>query len=246
MAFALDGGHEMTLVLAFLAGVLSILSPCVLPLAPIVVAGAASQDRRGPLALAFGLALTFGIVGGIIASFGFELGASGTVRRVAAAIMVVVGLILLVPALGHALERALAPLARWGEALSTRLPAAGLLGSFAAGIVLAFAWAPCVGPTLGAAFALAASGGSLAAAMATMFVFALGAALALLAAGFGLGKLAAKGRFLTGWTARLGQAALAIVLIVAGGAILTGLDRKFEAAVLQATPDWFVALTTRI
>jgi cytochrome c-type biogenesis protein len=244
MAFALDGGHDMTLVLAFLAGVLSILSPCVLPLAPIVVAGAASQDRRGPLALAFGLALTFGIVGGIIASFGFELGASGTVRWVAAAIMVVVGLILLVPALGYALERALAPLARWGDALSTRLPAAGLLGSFAAGIVLAFAWAPCVGPTLGAAFALAASGGSLAVAMATMFVFALGAALALLAAGFGLGKLAARRALAS--QARFGRAALAVVLIVAGGAILTGLDRRFEAVVLQATPDWFVALTTRI
>ena len=81
--------------------------------------------------------------------------------------------------------------ALWRGALNC-LPAAGLLGSFAAGIVLAFAWAPCVGPTLGAAFALAASGGSLAAAMATMFVFALGAALALLAAGFGLGKLAGR------------------------------------------------------
>lgn len=236
----------MTLVLAFLAGVLSILSPCVLPLAPIVIAGAASQDRRGPIALALGLALTFGIVGGFIASFGVELGATDAVRLVAAAIMLGVGLIMLVPAFSLASERALASLARWSDVLSKRLPAAGLLGSFAAGIVLAFAWAPCVGPTLGAAFALAASGGSLAAAMATMFVFALGAALSLLAAGFGLGKLAAKGRFLTGRTARFGRAALAIALIAAGGAILTGLDRKFEAAVLQATPDWFVALTTRI
>ncbi|MGO9673413.1 MAG: cytochrome c biogenesis CcdA family protein [Methylocella sp.] len=236
----------MTLVLAFFAGVLSILSPCVLPLAPIVIAGAGSKDPRGPIALALGLALTFGVVGGTIASFGVELGATGALRSVAAAIMVAVGLIMLVPALSLVSERALAPLARWSEVLSKRLPEAGLLGSFAAGIVLAFAWAPCVGPTLGAAFALAASGGSLAAAMATMFVFALGAALSLLAAGFGLGRLAAKGRFLTSRAARFGQAALAIVLIVAGGAILTGLDRKFEAAVLQATPDWFVALTTRI
>jgi cytochrome c biogenesis protein CcdA len=234
----------MTLVLTFLAGVLSILSPCVLPLAPIVVAGAASQDRRGPLALVLGLALTFGIVGGIIASFGLELGASGKVRMVAAAIMAGVGLILLIPALGFQVERALAPLARWGEALSKRLPAAGLAGSFAAGIVLAFAWAPCVGPTLGAAFALAASGGSLARAMATMFVFALGAALALLAAGFGLGKITVRAR-LAG-RARFARVALAVVLVAAGGAILTGLDRKFEAAVLEAAPDWFVVLTTRI
>ncbi len=240
------GGPTLTLVLAFLAGVVSILSPCVLPLAPIVIAGAAAQDRRGPVALALGLALTFGIVGGFIASFGVELGATAAVRSVAAAIMIAVGLIMLVPAFSLASERALAPLTHWSDVLSRRLPAAGLLGSFAAGIVLAFAWAPCVGPTLGAAFALAASGGSLAAAMATMFVFALGAALSLLAAGFGLGKLALRTRFKAGRTARFGRAALAVVLIVAGGAILTGLDRKFEAAVLQATPDWFVALTTRI
>jgi cytochrome c biogenesis protein CcdA len=233
-----------TLILAFLAGLLSVLSPCVLPLAPIVIAGAASKDPRGPVALALGLALTFGIVGGTVASFGVEFGATDALRFVAAAIMVAAGLTLLIPALSHAVERALAPLARFGEALSNRLPAAGLLGSFAAGIVLAFAWAPCVGPTLGAAFALAASGGSLAAAMATMFVFALGAALALLAAGFGLGKLA--GRRALASPARFGRAALAIVLIVAGGAILTGLDRRFEAAVVQATPDWFVALTTRL
>ena len=233
-----------TLVLAFLAGLLSILSPCVLPLAPIVIAGAASKDPRGPLALAFGLAATFGIVGGLVASFGVELGATDSLRIVAAAIMAAAGFALLIPALGHAVERTLAPLARFGEALSNRLPAAGLLGSFAAGIVLAFAWAPCAGPTLGAAFALAASGGSLAAAMATMFVFALGAALALLAAGFGLGKLAARRALAS--RARVVRAALAIVLIVAGGAILTGLDRRFEAAVVQATPDWFLALTTRI
>ena len=184
------------------------------------------------------------IVGGLVASFGVELGATDSLRFVAATIMAAAGFALLIPALGHSVERALAPLARFGEALSNRLPAAGLLGSFAAGIVLAFAWAPCAGPTLGAAFALAASGGSLAAAMATMFVFALGAALALLAAGFGLGKLAARRALAS--RARFGRAALAVVLIVAGGAILTGLDRRFEAAVVQATPDWFVALTTRI
>jgi cytochrome c biogenesis protein CcdA len=235
-----------TLGLAFVAGLLSILSPCVLPLAPIVIAGAQSKDPRGPLALALGLALTFGVVGGTIASFGLELGEAAGIRLVAAALMVLVGLVVLVPALGFRSERLLAPLSRFGDALAKRLPQAGLLGSFAAGIVLAFAWAPCVGPTLGAAFALAAAGGSLGAAMATMFVFALGAALSLLAAGYGLGKLAAKGRFFAGRTAKAGQAAFALVLVGVGGAILTGLDRSFEAAVIQAMPDWLVSFATRL
>jgi cytochrome c biogenesis protein CcdA len=235
----------MNLGLAFIAGLLSVFSPCVLPLAPIIIAGARSRDPRGPIALALGLALTFGVVGGAIASFGVALGEAGFVRAIAAAIMVAAGVIILIPALGLGSERALSSLSQWGEGLSKHLPSAGLWGFAGAGVVLAFAWAPCVGPTLGAAFALAASGGSVAAAIATMFLFSLGAALALLGVGYGFGRLAARGRWMAGRTARLGRAAFAIVLIAAGLAILTGFDRALEAAALSASPAWLIALTTR-
>ena len=107
----------MSFILAFVAGALSILSPCVLPLAPIVIAGAV-RDPRGPLALALGLALTFGVGGGIVASLGVAFAATNALRLVAAAIMVAAGLALLVPALGLKSERALSPLARFGEALA--------------------------------------------------------------------------------------------------------------------------------
>jgi len=74
--------------LAFLAGLLTIFNPCVLPLAPVVVAGAAARDPRGPFALAAGLALTFGIVGGLIASAGTELGDNAIVRTASALVMI--------------------------------------------------------------------------------------------------------------------------------------------------------------
>ena len=67
----------LTLPLALAAGMLTIFSPCVLPLAPIVVASARARDPRGPIALGFGLAATFGIVGGVLASFGVEFGDFG-------------------------------------------------------------------------------------------------------------------------------------------------------------------------
>jgi cytochrome c-type biogenesis protein len=60
--------------LAFLAGVLSILSPCVLPLLPIVLGAAASEHRRGPVALAGGVSLSFIAIGLFVATIGFELG----------------------------------------------------------------------------------------------------------------------------------------------------------------------------
>lgn len=236
----------LTLLLAFTAGLLTILSPCVLPLAPIVIAGARAQDIRGPLALAAGLAVSFGIVGGLLASLSIEFGDSGLVRNFAAGLMIVFGLIMLVPMLGLKSEHFLGPLAGLADRLAETLPKIGLVGQFFAGVVLAFAWAPCVGPTLGAAFALAASGGSLPAAIAIMGVFALGSAAALLIAGYALGKMASGGKMLTRQSARFGTTALAIVLILVGVAIISGFDKVIETAFLDLMPNWLVSFATRV
>ena len=73
-----------SLPLSFLAGVLTILSPCVLPLVPVVIAGARAENHARPLALAAGLAATFGIVGGFLASLGIDFGGSSWLRDFAA------------------------------------------------------------------------------------------------------------------------------------------------------------------
>ncbi len=104
-----------TLPLSFLAGVLTLLSPCVLPLVPVVVAGARAQDSRGPLALAAGMAATFGIVGGFLASLGVDFGGSPLLRGLAAALILLIGLALLFPAVAHRLEAGLAPLQRLAD-----------------------------------------------------------------------------------------------------------------------------------
>src|SRR5262252_4746155 len=87
-----------SVALAFLAGVLSTLSPCVLPLLPIVLATAASEHRAGPVALAAGLALSFVAVGLFVALVGFSIGLDADVfRAVAAALLVAIGVVLVVP-----------------------------------------------------------------------------------------------------------------------------------------------------
>ena len=211
---------------------------------PIVVAGAQARGPAGPLVLAAGLALTFGVVGGVLASLGFAIDMP-VVRGVSALVMVVVGAVMLIPLLDARAEQVLAPLSALAESLSDRLPAAGLLGQFAAGIVLAFAWAPCIGPTIGAAFALAASGRSLPLAMATMSTFAVGAAASLLAVGYGIGRLAAHSRTLVRRVARLGQAALGCAFVLVGALVLTGVDRALEGRFVEAMPDWLVTFATR-
>jgi cytochrome c-type biogenesis protein len=234
----------VALPLALAAGMLTILSPCVLPLAPIVVAGARANDRRGPIALGLGLALTFGLVGGALASFGVEFGDSRIVRAASAAVMVLIGAALVFPALGDALERRLGFVGRTADIVSERLPRSGLVGQAAAGAVLALAWAPCAGPTLGAALILAAKGGSLATAIAIMTVYALGAAGALIAVGFALGGLAGKERLAAVGVG--GRVALGAAFAVIGAAILTGLDHRFESVLVAAMPDWLTTFATSL
>jgi cytochrome c-type biogenesis protein len=233
-----------TLPLAFAAGMLTIFSPCVLPLAPIVVAAARARDPRGPIALGFGLAATFGIVGGVLASFGVEFGDSDLARAASAVVMVAIGAALLVPAIGERIERRLGFVGRAADVMSERLPNAGLAGQAAAGVVLAFAWAPCAGPILGAALLLAAKGGSLAAAIATMTAYAVGAASALIGAGYAAGRVASKARFV--WAGAGGRLALGAAFVLVGAAVLTGFDHHIEAVLVAAMPDWLTAFATSL
>ena len=234
----------LTFPLAFAAGMLTIFSPCVLPLAPIVVAAARARDPRGPIALGFGLAATFGIVGGVLASFGVEFGDSDLARAASAVVMVAIGAALLVPAIGERIERRLGFVGRAADVMSERLPNAGLAGQAAAGVVLAFAWAPCAGPILGAALLLAARGGSLAAAIATMTAYAVGAASALIGAGYAAGRVAAKARF--AWAGAGGRVALGAAFVLVGAAVLTGFDHHIEAVLVAAMPDWLTAFATSL
>jgi cytochrome c-type biogenesis protein len=234
----------LILPLAVGAGMLTILSPCVLPLAPIVVASARARDPRGPVALAFGLAATFGVVGGVLASFGVEFGDSALARAASAVIMIAIGAALLAPAVGERVERSLGFVGRAADAMSERLPNAGLAGQAAAGMVLAFAWAPCAGPILGAALILAAKGGSLAAAIVTMSAYALGAAGALIGLGYAAGRVAAKARFARAGAA--GRLALGAAFLMIGAAVLTGLDHHIEAVLVASMPEWLTAFATSL
>lgn len=235
----------MSLFFAFVAGLLTLFNPCVLPLAPIVVASAGAKDARGPLALAFGLALTFGVVGGIIASLGVELGESAPLRIGSALAMILIGLAMIVPRVAEVFSRVLAPAGDFGNELSNRLSANGLMGQALLGAVLAIAWGPCVGPTLGAALVLAAKSGTLPLAMLTMALFALGAATSLLVAGYGLGKLTQKSKAFARWSAYFGRAVFGGILLLIGLGLLTGVNQTIEQRIAEAMPDWLVTFATR-
>ncbi len=235
-----------TLGLAFLAGVLSILNPCTLPILPAVLSAAVSEHRQGPLFLAAGLTLSFTAIGLFVATVGFAIGLDADVFRfVAALLLVAVGTVLVLPMLQVRLAVAAGPAVNWAEQRLASVSTSGPGGQFALGLILGAVWIPCVGPTLGAASILAASGVDFGMVFLTMLAFGLGAALPLALLGLASREL------LLAWRTRLTQAGkglravLGVVLMIVGIAILSGIDKEIEAALVAAAPEWLVDLTTR-
>ena len=132
------------LALAFAAGVLSILSPCVLPIMPIVLGAAASEHRWGPAALAMGLAVSFVAIGLFVATVGYSIGLDTELfRNVAAALMIAVGVILLVPRFQERLALAGAPLVTWSDRHLGGPRQSGLGGQISTGLLLGAVWSLC-------------------------------------------------------------------------------------------------------
>ncbi len=232
--------------LAFLAGVLSILSPCVLPLLPMVLGAAVSEHKWGSAALAAGLSLSFTVLGLFVALFGFALAINAEVFRYAAAVlMVLIGVVLIVPHFQTRFAVAAGPLSNWTENRFGGFSSGGLPGQFGVGLLLGAVWSPCVGPTLGAASILAAKGENLGLVTLTMLAFGVGAGLPLLLLGF-LSR-----EVLIRWRDRMmkgGKAikmAMGLFLVLIGISILTGFDKAAETWLNQATPAWLIDLTTR-
>lgn len=232
--------------LALLAGLLSTLSPCVLPLVPIVIGTALGKHRFGPVALAAGLALSFVVIGLFIATTGFAAGIDQEFfRSTTAVLLILLGSLLLMPRLQLRLATAAGPIGNWTHANAGGFSTNGLGGQFAVGFMLGAVWSPCVGPTLGAASVLAARAENLTVVALTMFAFGIGAALPLLAIGIMSREALAR------WRERLlaagsgGKVLMGVVLVAIGVFILTGLDKRIEAALVEASPAWLTELTTR-
>jgi cytochrome c biogenesis protein CcdA len=230
---------------AFLAGVLSTLSPCVLPLIPIIIGAAANQHRFGPLALAGGLAASFAVIGTGLASIGSSIGlAQDGFRLFAAVVMGIIGILLISSRLQERFAIAMSGVSGAGNSLLSKVTIDGLLGQFLIGILLGLVWTPCVGPTLGAAITLASQGRDLGKIVFVMAIFGLGAGLPLALLGM-LSRgamMKAKGRL--GNAGKFGKQLLGGFLIVISLLVMTGQDKALESFLLKHSPDWLTDLTT--
>lgn len=235
------------MLLAIIAGLLSSLSPCVLPLLPIVFGAALNEHRYGPVVLAAGLAISFTTIGMFVATVGFSLGLTeGLFRMLAAALLAVFGVILMVPRLQAGFAVMAGPISTWTENRFGRIDSSGLGGQFLLGLLLGAIWSPCIGPTLGATSVLAAQGKNLTEVALTMGAFGVGAALPLLAVGIlSREKLTSvRGRLAGAGTN--GKFVLGGLLLLSASLILTGLDKVVETKLLELSPTWLTQITTSV
>jgi len=232
--------------LSFLAGVLSILAPCVLPLLPILLTSAAAAHRLGPFALALGLMLSFTTVGVVVIGFGASVGLDpSTFRYVGAALLIAFGILLLSFGLQARFSMATSGASSAGQNMLARVSLDGLSGQFILGLLLGIVWSPCVGPTLGAAIVLASQGQALLQAGIVMALFGLGAGLPLIVLGLASRQALMRWRGKLMATGQGGKKILGVILLIAGLLILAGLDKAFETWILNIAPEWLINLTTR-
>jgi cytochrome c-type biogenesis protein len=235
-----------TYFFSLIAGSLSTLSPCVLPLIPILITSALNTHKLGPYALAGGLALSFTVVGVFLATLGASLGLDqDTFRTVAAALLIVFGLILLSASLQERFAVAASGVSNSGQSLLNRVSTDTLGGQLMLGVILGIVWSPCVGPTLGAAITLASQGESLSHITLVMALFGIGAGVPLIL--LGLLSRQAMMRFrdhllLAGQT---GKKILGALLLVVGFMIIFGWDKQLESLALDALPQWLINLSVK-
>ena len=224
---------------AFLSGIVTILSPCILPVLPIILSGTVGGKRK-----------PVGIVTGFIISFSlFTLALSAlvqtlsipveTLRIVAIVIIISFGVTLLIPKLQLALETMLSKVARTKSSSKRD----GFFGGVMTGFSLGLVWTPCVGPIMASVISLAVSQQVDGGAVIIVAAYSLGTAIPMFAIMAGGRKLLNHFPKLAGKTKDI-QRFFGVIMIVAGLMIGFGIDRSFQTLVLKAFPTYGTGLTS--
>ncbi len=227
-----------SLPIAFFAGILSFLSPCVLPLVPSYLAyvGGGSASRlttiRNSLLFVLGFSIIFILLGASASFLGsLVLGYRGLLIQLGGVLVVVFGLMLLglfkLPFLYRTVK------AEYKGNSSTAVGATLMGMSFAIG------WTPCVGPVLGAILTLASASGNVNQGSMLLGIYAAGLAIPFLLASFGLGafnRFSTRFRRFLPWVERVSGG----ILVLAGMLMLSGYYARLNSLLIRLTPQWLL------
>lgn len=216
--------YNLSIALALGAGTFSTLSPCVLPVLPIVVSRSLRSHTLGPLALVTGLAVGFALVGSLIGiTASWVTGLANWLRMIAIATLLIMGILAIFPQKSYQLFSYLPRFSQPAPSFAE----GSLLGEFWLGIYLGWLWTPCAGVILGSIITLAAVGGQVREAFLLLLAYGVGAALPLLAIAYGGRHLSQQFSFFRSHSQNL-QKIGGVVIAGTAIAILLGWDIKIQ------------------
>jgi cytochrome c biogenesis protein CcdA/thiol-disulfide isomerase/thioredoxin len=224
----------LLVIFAALAGAGTALTPCILPVLPALLSASAAGGHRRPLGVIIGLVATHTITIVALASVIDGVGlADDFTRTLAIIVLALFGIALLWPRLGLLVERAFAPLQRFGP----RDMGSGFWTGVVVGGALGFLYAPCAGPILAAVISLSATQGVSGELVVVALAYGAGSAIVLLLIAFG-------GRALVERIRRAGhgpgvQRALGVLLLGTAVAMSAELDVRFQTVLANELPTVF-------
>ncbi len=237
----------MDLVFAYIAGVLTLVNPCVLPVLPITLAAAIQADRRGPVALALGMSLVFVILGVGLASIGPSIGITAeSMSTVGSVLMIIFGSILLVPQFGNQFSAATAGLSASADQRIDMSTESGLKGPFLGGMLLGAVWSPCIGPTLGGAISMASQSTNFTWATAIMIGYAAGISTIIIGLGYGAREAIQSRQAALRFVAERAKPIMGLTFVAVGLAIFFKLHHMVEAWLLDIMPIWLQDLSVMV
>ena len=237
----------MTFFWAYVAGVLTLINPCVLPLLPIILTSALQGSRAGPLAMASGLTISLATVGVGVTAFGHLVGIDEQlINRTAAVMMMLFGVVLLVPKAQDLIATATAGFASGANERIDQVQGSGVISQFLIGVLLGAVWSPCIGPTLGGAIGLAATGEGLLEATVIMLIFGVGVSTILLVLSYGSREVLARRQQALMKIMPRAKLIMGIVLLLVGLSIWFHVERAIEGWLLNVLPAWLVDLSVSV
>ena len=231
----------LLLIFAFLGGLVTILSPCILPILPVVLSSSLTGGRKRPVGVVIGFILSFTFftlfLSLIVKSLGIP---ADSLRSFSIVVILLFGIGLLLPSFQALIERLFTFFSRFSPK-SVENP--GFLGGILIGVSIGLVWTPCVGPILASIISLAITGSVSGQAALITLSYSLGTAIPMLVIVYGGRNLLNKVPWLTQNTVKI-QKAFGVLMILTAMAILFNFDRKFQVYILDKFPNYGIGLTS--
>ncbi|MGB0757400.1 MAG: cytochrome c biogenesis protein CcdA [Patescibacteria group bacterium] len=231
----------LLLIFAFLGGVVTILSPCILPILPIILSGSVGGGKKKPYGIVTGFVVSFTFFTLFLTSIVNATGVSADIlRTLSVVILFAFGLTLLLPQVQAKLEMLFSKLASRVPQQGTK---DGFSGGFVIGLSLGLLWTPCVGPILASVISLALTGSVTGSAVFITLAYALGTAIPMFIIMYGGRALLNRVPWLLENTGKI-QKAFGVIMIITSIGIFYNVDRSFQTYILEKFPQYGTGLTS--